>query len=64
MNPYGNEDVAWLHLQDLQREAENRRLAAGPSPTVATLRRLVARTSAAIRARQFGARAVERTHHA
>ena len=29
MNRYTNEDIAWLHLQDLQREAENRRLVAG-----------------------------------
>lgn len=40
-----NEDVAWLRLQDMQREAENRRLiAAGrPSATMAALKRLVAR---------------------
>jgi hypothetical protein len=29
MNQYVNEDIAWLRLQDLQREAENRRLVAG-----------------------------------
>jgi hypothetical protein len=27
MNRYGNEEVAWQRIQDLQREAENRRLA-------------------------------------
>jgi hypothetical protein len=26
-NPYVNEDVAWQHIQDLQREAENHRMA-------------------------------------
>ena len=26
MNPYTDEDVMWQRLQDLQREAENRRL--------------------------------------
>lgn len=44
MNPNQNQDVAWLHLQDMQREAENRRLIAGrPSSTMAALKRLVAR---------------------
>jgi hypothetical protein len=40
-----NEDIAWLRLQDMQREAENRRLIAGrrPSATMAVLRRLLAR---------------------
>ena len=40
-----NEDVAWLRLQDMQREAENRRLVAAgrPSATIAALKRLVAR---------------------
>jgi hypothetical protein len=28
MNPYMNEDVMWQRLQDVQREAENRRLMA------------------------------------
>ena len=27
MNPYVNDEVAWQRIQDLQREAENRRLA-------------------------------------
>jgi hypothetical protein len=26
-NPYVNDDVAWQHIQDLQREAENHRMA-------------------------------------
>ena len=39
-----NHEMAWLRLQDMQREAENRRLTAGrPSATVAALKRLVAR---------------------
>ncbi len=49
MNEYSNHEIAWLHLQDLQREAENRRLITGgrqPSAT-AVLRRLFARHSAA-----------------
>jgi hypothetical protein len=25
-NPYLNDDVSWQHIQDLQREAENRRM--------------------------------------
>jgi hypothetical protein len=28
-NPYVNDEVAWRHIQDLQREAENRRLVSG-----------------------------------
>ena len=39
-----NHEMAWLRLQDMQREAENRRLTAGrPSATMAALKRLVAR---------------------
>jgi hypothetical protein len=46
MNSNQNQDIAWLHLQDLQREAENRRLIARrPSPTMAALKRLAARTA-------------------
>jgi hypothetical protein len=26
-HPYVNDEVAWQHIQDLQREAENRRMA-------------------------------------
>jgi len=38
-----NHEIAWLRLQDMQREAENRRLTAGrPSATMAALKRLVA----------------------
>jgi hypothetical protein len=28
-NPYVNDEVAWRHIQDLQREAENRRMVLG-----------------------------------
>ena len=47
MNRYTNEDIAWLHLQDVQREAENRRLVAGGRQwaTVAFIRRLLGRRS-------------------
>jgi hypothetical protein len=47
MNQHMNEDIAWLRLQDFQREAENRRLLAGARrPAVTqTVRRLFARTA-------------------
>ncbi|MEA2628473.1 MAG: hypothetical protein QOJ10_933 [Chloroflexota bacterium] len=47
MNQYVNEDMAWLRLQDFQREAENRRLAArGRRPAlIHELRRRFARTA-------------------
>ncbi len=32
MYPYMNEDAAWQHLQDLQREVENSRLMAAGQP--------------------------------
>ena len=39
-----NEEIAWLRIQDMQREAETRRLLAGrPSATMSALKRLVAR---------------------
>lgn len=39
-----NHEIAWLRLQDMQREAENRRLTAGrPSGVMAALKCLVAR---------------------
>ena len=48
MNRYQNEDVAWLRLQDMQREAENRRLTAagGTSNPMGALRRLFGRRTA------------------
>ena len=53
MNQYVNEDLAWLHLQDLQRESQNRRLIASArsAPTKSALRRLFDR-SAAVRPRE------------
>jgi hypothetical protein len=48
MNRYQNEDVAWLRLQDMQREAENRRLTAGggTSNLAGALRRVFGRRAA------------------
>jgi hypothetical protein len=40
MNPFLNEEVAWLRVQDMQREAENRRLTARPRSEKSALRRL------------------------
>jgi hypothetical protein len=46
MNQHMNEDIAWLRVQDLQREAENRRLVAhARRPSVHAMRRLFARTA-------------------
>jgi len=61
MNLYQNEEVAWLHVQDLQREAENRRLMASerPSATRAIVRRLFGRTASAPAAGQAGQRKKE-----
>ena len=58
MNRYANEDVAWLHVQDMQREAENRRLAAGgrqPS-MLAAVRRVFRRSDVAAGAPQAAER--------
>jgi hypothetical protein len=46
-----NEELTWLRLQDVQREAENRRLRAGSvsSSTMADLWRLFTRKWAAVR---------------
>jgi hypothetical protein len=54
MNSYANEEMAWLRLQDMQREAENRRLLAGTrrSATMAALRRLFSRARLAVRPRE------------
>ena len=45
MHQYTNEDLGWLRLQDMQREAENRRLIAGGRPTamLQAMRQLLAR---------------------
>ena len=55
MNQYMNEDIAWLRLQDLQREAENRRLAAsGRRPVlIPAIRRLFARTARRLTGRRL-----------
>lgn len=34
MNGYYNEEMAWRHLQDLQREMENHRLVDGGGPAL------------------------------
>jgi hypothetical protein len=45
-----NDEIAWLRLQDTQREAGNRRLTSGrPSGTIAALKRLVARRAGVTR---------------
>lgn len=57
MNSRTNEDLAWLRVQDMQREAENRHLMAGvPSFGLrAALARLIVHALAAVRSRQAGA---------
>jgi hypothetical protein len=48
MNQHANEDFAWLRVQDMQREAENRRLIAGGRSSGlmrAVRQRLLARTT-------------------
>ena len=72
MNSRMNEDLAWLRVQDIQREAENRRLTAGavPPPRArSAVSRLIARTLANARSRKpatpVAARpTVEAQHHA
>ena len=70
MNSRINEDLAWLRVQDLQREAENRRLMAGPRSRgwMPALGRLIARTHAAAWSRgsatqPVARRSVESQHH-
>ena len=36
MNEYYNEEMAWRHLQDIQREIENRRVVDGGGPASVT----------------------------
>jgi hypothetical protein len=60
MHQYTNEDLGWLRLQDLQREAENRRLTTGgrPAAMLQAMRQLLAwssRRRAAARKRAAGA---------
>jgi hypothetical protein len=65
-----DEDLAWLRVQDLQREAENRRLMAGPrSPRMPALGRLIVRIVANAWSRRAATQPVARTavktqHHA
>jgi hypothetical protein len=70
MNGRLNEDLAWLRVRDMQREAENRRLMSGASwPRTLCLARLIVRTIANVRSREAatqtaGRRAVQTQHHA
>lgn len=71
MNSRMNEDLAWLRVQDMQREAENRRLMAGKasSSRMGAIRRVAARALGWVRSRGAGnapvARpTVESQHHA
>ena len=71
MNSRINEDLAWLRVQDNQREAENRRLMAGSgsSRLMSALGRLIVRTRAHAWSRrsalQSGVRpSVKTQHHA
>jgi hypothetical protein len=52
MNSRMNEDLAWLRVQDVQREVENRRLMAGPSSSSSAMAiaNLVHRAMRALRA--------------
>jgi hypothetical protein len=71
MNSRMNEDLAWLRVQDKQREAENRRLMAGPrSPgRMRTLGRFIVRILADAWSRRSATQSVARPpietrHHA
>lgn len=70
MNSRMNEDLAWLRVQDMQREAENRRLVAGsPSSAAMSAVRLIVRILTYVRSReaakQSAARpAIETRRHA
>jgi len=68
MNSRMNEDLAWLRVQDRQREVENRRLVEGaPSSRAASaIRRIIAGAIAGARSRrapQAPARAAIKTQH-
>jgi hypothetical protein len=59
-----NEDLAWLRVQDKQREAENRRLMAGaPSSRAASAIRRVIASARSRRATPPPARAAIKTQH-
>jgi hypothetical protein len=51
-----NEDLAWLRVQDIQREAENRRLTAALPRTTTPMSRLMVRALASVRSRKPAAR--------
>jgi hypothetical protein len=66
-----DEDLAWLRVQDLQREVENRRLMASSQPFASRTAKLalrVGRALAGLVSRQAGAKpvapAAESRHHA
>jgi hypothetical protein len=62
MNSRMNEDLAWLRVQDMQREAENRRLVAG-SPSSAAMsaaRRLIVQILTNVRSREAGKQSAAR----
>jgi hypothetical protein len=48
MHQHIDQEVAWLRLQDAQRESENRRISAGAqrSAMIAAIRRLFGRSTA------------------
>jgi hypothetical protein len=75
MNSRMNEDLAWLRVQDMQRETENRRLmagmrrSAGMTTRTAKLGLQAVRTLAAFASRRAGTRSgapsvTESRHHA
>jgi len=71
MNSHSNEDPAWLAVQDMQRESENRRLLArSPSfGAISALGRLIFRSFAGILSHRPASRSVARPtvetqHHA
>jgi hypothetical protein len=71
MNSRMNEDLAWLRVQDMQREVENRRLVSGSpsSGAMSRLRGLIVQILTNVRSReaakQSGARpTIETRRHA
>jgi hypothetical protein len=71
MNSRLNEDLAWQRVQDMQREAENRRLMMGSlsSSAISALGRLIVRTLTRFRPQEAATRSVARPtvesqHHA
>jgi hypothetical protein len=68
MNRYGNDEVAWQRIQDLQREAENRRLASDGDRkpielvALARLKRSLVGLARSARSLRVGRKEVARTH--